>query len=108
MDFRGLGEQLRRLRHELRRDLALQVGLPAAFVGESVKDAKRVRPHPDRKPGRGARFVIHHRASIGQESCDLLFLAGLGFELDVKRVILLSSRPPTVVRLKQNFAETMA
>jgi hypothetical protein len=46
----------------------------------------------------------------GQEGRNLLFLAGLGFELNVKRMLchfaLLSS--PAIARLKQNFAETMA
>src|SRR5271166_429153 len=106
MDFRRLGEELRGLRHQLRRDLAVEVRLTAAFVGESIEDGEPVRPHPDREPCCGVWFVVHHLASVGQEGRNLLLLSWLGFELNIKRMpchlALLSPR------LKQDFAETMA
>ena len=102
LDLRRLGKQLRRLRRDLLCQFTLQMGLTAAFVGENVKDAKHPGPHPNREPGRCVRFVTHHGASAGQEVRDLLLLAGLGFELNVKRMLshfaLLSSAPCQINR----------
>jgi hypothetical protein len=86
-DFRLLDEQLGRSGHQLLRELALQMGLPTMFVRESVEYAESAVSHPDREPGRRLRLLVDHRSGARQKGRDLLLHSGLGFELDVKRMV---------------------
>src|ERR1700736_3445003 len=87
MNLRLAGEKLRRLGHQLFGDLALEMGVATALIGESVENPEASRAHLDGEPGRRSRFFIDHRPGAGQEGRDLLLHAGLGFELDIKRML---------------------
>lgn len=108
--FDVVGEQVGRLRRQRRRDLAVEMGFAAAFVGKGVKDGEGARPQADGEPGGGPGLFDDERAGVAEKSGDLLLLAGLGFETDIKRErcsggFLFSPRSMT---LRPDCARTMA
>src|SRR5262249_10334413 len=84
LDPRRLGEEVLRLRHERRRDGAIEVRLAARVVGERVEDAERRGAELDCEPRDGAALLIGQCETAFEELLDFALLAGLGFEPDEK------------------------
>jgi hypothetical protein len=57
------------------------VRLSSGLVFESVEDCKGLLVEASCEPNNGRRFGDSKAACAGEEGCDLLFLARLGFQL---------------------------
>jgi alanyl-tRNA synthetase len=79
-DLRGPGKEFVGLGEERLGDLAREVRISAGVIPEGVEDAELCRAELDRVPGAGSGFAHGQWLRRLQESFELLFLSGLGFE----------------------------
>ena len=91
-------------------DISCFASLPCRWASRPCSFAKASNmpkvliSHPDCEPGCRLRLVVDHRSGARQKGRDLLLHSGLGFELDVKRM-LRSLASPLVTPTKIAKAE---
>jgi hypothetical protein len=74
------GQQLRRFRHQRRRDLPRQMSFAACLIGKRIEDAECRRPEPQGEPHLRRGFLIRESKPTLKEAGDLGFLSRLGLQ----------------------------